>query len=152
MPSPILARADALMQRRRQNAEIDDVPVLTDAVDFEIPDIDDDVPLLLDIEPIAPLSVITEAAAPTLAAAQPENPHFLIEEPPLPELIENAAPYQAPGDSVPAAVFTEEIAREIARRVEQRLAAELPQLIEDTVRDFLAEQARSGSQQADSQG
>ena len=35
MPSPILARADALMLRRRQgeNAALDDVPVLTDAVD-----------------------------------------------------------------------------------------------------------------------
>ena len=35
MPSPILARADALMQRRRQANEFDDVPVLTDAIDDE---------------------------------------------------------------------------------------------------------------------
>jgi hypothetical protein len=34
MPSNILARADALMQRRRQSGgETDDVPVLTDAID-----------------------------------------------------------------------------------------------------------------------
>ena len=51
MPSPILARADALMQRRRQNAELDDVPVLTDAIDM-----DDDVPVLFDAEPLRPIA------------------------------------------------------------------------------------------------
>ena len=45
MPSPILARADALMQRRRQANEFDDVPVLTDAIDDE-----DDIPVLIDAE------------------------------------------------------------------------------------------------------
>ena len=43
MPSPILARADALMQRRRQHTEVDDVPVLTDAIEDE-----DDIPVLID--------------------------------------------------------------------------------------------------------
>ena len=47
MPSPILARADALMQRRRQNAELDDVPVVRDAIDL-----DGDVPVLFDAEPL----------------------------------------------------------------------------------------------------
>lgn len=41
MPSPILARADALMHRRRQgeSGPLDDVPVLTDTVEtsHEIP-------------------------------------------------------------------------------------------------------------------
>lgn len=38
MPSPILARADALMQRRRQSTgENDEIPVLTDTLDDEIP-------------------------------------------------------------------------------------------------------------------
>ena len=32
------------------------------------------------------------------------------------------------------------LAHELARRVEQRIAAELPRIIESTVRDFLAEQ------------
>ena len=48
MPSPILARADALMQRRRSatlDAD-DDVPVLTDSIQEE-----DDFPVLLDIDP-----------------------------------------------------------------------------------------------------
>jgi hypothetical protein len=44
MPSPILARADALMQRRRQGetGPLDDVPVLTDAID----ETDADLPVL----------------------------------------------------------------------------------------------------------
>lgn len=151
MPSPILARADALMQRRRQNAEVDDVPVLTDAVDFDIPDIDDDVPVLLDIEPIEPLSAIADISLPPEEAPLPELPQLPIEESLLPELIESAAPYQVPDASVPARAFTEEIAREIARRVEQRLSAELPRIIESTVRDFLAEQTTTGGQQADFQ-
>lgn len=42
MPSPIIARADALMHRKRQsNGELDDAPVLTDVVDE-----DDGIPLL----------------------------------------------------------------------------------------------------------
>jgi glycosyltransferase A (GT-A) superfamily protein (DUF2064 family) len=42
MPSPILARADALMQRRHQNnAEQNDLPILTDAIDE-----DDDLPVI----------------------------------------------------------------------------------------------------------
>lgn len=43
MPSPILARADALMQRRRQGetGPLDDLPVLTDTVDA-----DDTLPVL----------------------------------------------------------------------------------------------------------
>jgi hypothetical protein len=36
LPSPILARADALMQRRRQiGGAFDDVPILTDAIEAE---------------------------------------------------------------------------------------------------------------------
>lgn len=44
--SPVLARADALMQRRRQNAaaEFEDVPVLTEVI---APD--DDVPVITDV-------------------------------------------------------------------------------------------------------
>lgn len=151
MPSPILARADALMQRRRQNAEVDDVPVLTDAVDINAPETDDDVPVLFDIEPIAPLSNTADAFLPVDETAHPELPEILIEEPPLPELIEVVATDPAPAASLPATAVSEEIAREIARRVEQRLAAELPRIIEATVRDFLAEQARN-NQEANFQG
>lgn len=45
MPSPILARANALMHRRRGGDDGDEIPVLTDAI-IE----DDDIPVLLDIE------------------------------------------------------------------------------------------------------
>ncbi len=49
MPSPILARADALMQRRHlSTAESEEVPVLTDAIDA-----DDEIPVLLDIDSLA---------------------------------------------------------------------------------------------------
>ena len=114
MPSPILARADALMQRRRSTTldADDDVPVLTDAIEEE-----DDFPVLLDIEtppevfePIAEIASIVE----------------IVEEPTSHPLLD--------------AGIRDILAHELARRVEQRLAAELPRIIESTVRDFLAEQ------------
>ena len=114
MPSPILARADALMQRRRSTTldADDDVPVLTDAIEEE-----DDFPVLLDIEtppevfePIAEIASIVE----------------IVEEPTSHPLLD--------------AGIRDILAHELARRVEQRLAAELPRIIESTVRDFLDEQ------------
>lgn len=122
MPSPILARADALMQRRRQNsAESDDIPVLTDTV---APiESDDDVPVLLDIEPVmAPAAVEPEPAVEAIA------PSPLVEPP--------AETHEPMFD----AALRDILAHELARRVEQRLSAELPRIIEATVRDFLAEQ------------
>ncbi len=65
MPSPILARADALMQRRHLSTpDSEEVPVLTDAVDA-----DDEIPVLLDIDSLA---------APAAGAA-PETDTALIE-------------------------------------------------------------------------
>lgn len=149
MPSPILARADALMQRRRQNAEIDDVPVLTDVIDINVPETDDDVPVLFDIEPIAPLSTAS-VNLPALAEEElPDLPEILIEESPLPELIESVAADQASDATLTDAILTEEIAREVARLVEVRLAAELPRIIEATIRDFLAEQSTANDQPSD---
>lgn len=119
MPSPILARADALMQRRRQNsAEPDEIPVLTDALD------DDDVPILLIAEPAPPPPAIPEATVEAIAESEPAS----------------APPAELP---LPPAIDTaqrDDLIRELARRVEQRLLAELPHLIESTLRDFLAEQ------------
>ena len=91
MPSPILARADALMQRRRQGetGPLDDVPVLTDTVEG------DDAAPLLSVE----------------APAQANNPSL------------------------------EQMVDILSRRIKQRLAAELPAIIDTTVREFLAEQA-----------
>lgn len=113
MPSPILARADALMQRRRQGGgELDEIPVLTDTVDN-----DDDIPVLLDAEIPAPVVELE---------AEPE---------PAGEVAKEALPPPAFDTAVRDA-----LAHELARRVEQRLVAELPRLIESTLRDFLAEQ------------
>ncbi|KXB32207.1 hypothetical protein AT959_03890 [Dechloromonas denitrificans] len=113
MPSPILARADALMQRRRQGGgELDEIPVLTDTVDN-----DDDIPVLLDAEIPAPV---------VEPEAEPEPAGEVAEEALPPPAFDTAA--------------RDALAHELARRVEQRLAAELPRLIESTLRDFLAEQ------------
>ena len=150
MPSPILARADALMQRRRQHADNDDVPVLTDAVDLATSD-DDDVPLLLDIEPIEPLRPLAAAPSSPGHNSQAEEESGLLDEAPLPELIEVVEP-PVETDSLPIFFLRDEIAREISRRVAQRLAAELPEIIEATVRDFLAEQATAGHREADFKG
>jgi len=109
MASPILARADALMQRRRQSsAELDDVPLLTDAIGS-----DDDIPVLLDAEQIEPV------------ASQPSE----------------AEPVAAPAATGLAfeGEMLDIVAHELARRVHERLSAELPGIIETTIRDFLAE-------------
>lgn len=124
MPSPILARADALMHRKRQSDnDFDDLPVLTDAVD------DDDIPVLLDAEmaDIAVLPVPEEhaitVASETFVEPEPET----LAPPPVLRTIDSA--------------LRDQLIRELAHRVEQRLSAELPSIIEATVRDFLAEQA-----------
>ncbi|WP_153131335.1 hypothetical protein [Dechloromonas hortensis] len=120
MPSPILARADALMQRRRQGGgELDEIPVLTDTVDN-----DDDIPVLLDAE--IPTPVVEPDAEPDTEI--------------VPEPINDIAEETLPLPAFDAAL-RDALAHELARRVEQRLVAELPRLIESTLRDFLAEQA-----------
>jgi len=109
MPSPILARADALMQRRRAGAEAetDGVPVLTDAIAAPpaqpAPAAGDGIPLLLNIESAAP------------------------------------PPKDRPPPSPSPAADPEAIARDLARRIERRLAAELPRLAAAAVREYLAE-------------
>ena len=114
MPSPILARADALMQRRRQHSEVDDVPVLTDAIEDE-----DDIPVLIDAEVATPIV----------------EQNYDLDSEALPE-VDQAAPVPPVFDTA----LRDILAHELARRVEQRIAAELPRIIESTVRDFLAEQ------------
>ena len=118
MASPILARADALMKRRRQSSvEVDDVPLLTDAISP-----DDDIPLLLDVVSSAPL-------AETAPVVEPE--------------VTTVAAVEAPAEPAPSLAFEGEmldiVAHELARRVQERLAAELPAIIESTIREFLAE-------------
>ena len=125
MPSPIIARADALMQRRRQGGiDAEDVPVLTDAIDND----EDDIPVLLEAEGVA------ADEPPAITASVPEA---IIDAPPLPE-IDVAAPL-AEADSSFDRALLDIVAHELARRVNERLNAELPAIIEATVRDFLAE-------------
>ena len=133
MPSPILARADALMHRKRQNeGGFDDVPVLTDAIGD-----DDDIPVLLEVAPAAHEVVI--------APPEPVEAHHQ-EVDTAPEITVTASAESAPlvtplvASIVQDATLREELASELARRVEQRLAAELPRIIESTLREFLAEQ------------
>jgi hypothetical protein len=122
MPSPILARADALMQRRHQSgSEPGDLPILTDAIED-----DDDLPVLNDIATFAPVDAAAPLAEP---AAQPES-------------------HSTPS---PSAAFDSEFSRQLvnqlAGRLEQRILAELPRIIEATVRDFLAEREIAATQQ-----
>lgn len=128
MPSPILARADALMQRRRASlSETEEIPVLTDTIDD-----DTDIPVLLDAEtPPEALQPAPEPLAPT----------------PARELIAPAE--QAPDDPGNASlpIDQEFLIAALAERVQERLLAEIPRIVESTVRDFLAEQ-QAGDPQA----
>lgn len=139
MPSPILARADALMQRRRSTTDVDDVPVLTDAVDLA--DSDDDIPVLLDVEAVAPLLPADEAVPPEIAPDDAgELPDAMDEALIEDDFLASEPAAKEPALSSDAALARADIAHEIARRVELRLAAELPNLIAAAVRDYLAEQ------------
>ena len=141
MPSPILARADALMHRKRQtDSDFDDLPVLTDAVD------DDDIPLLLDAEvaPTTDIAATEEWPEEVAAAIAPET---AAETPGAVAPAEEAAPSAAPSPTLDPGL-RDLLVHELARRVEQRLSAELPRIIESTVRDFLAEQEMIASHTA----
>ena len=119
MPSPILARADALMQRRRQANEFDGVPVLTDAIDDE-----DDIPVLIDAE--VPMQLVEHGDDSIMESPVESKPAI-----PEPTVLNNA---------VFDTALRETLAHELAHRVQQRITAELPRIIESTLRDFLAEQ------------
>ena len=129
MPSPILARADALMHRKRQSdTDFDDVPVLTDAIDD-----DDDIPLLLEIDEQQQESVLQPAPLETQSDIAPQANDDVSIELPLADIPPLAA---RPLDSE----LREQLAGELARRIEQRITAELPRLIDSALRYFLAEQ------------
>ena len=85
----------------------------------------DEVPVLVDaIDPDTDIPVLIDAEP---AVAAPE---------PLPETMPAAAPQT--GVALDGEML-DIIAHELTRRVSERLAAELPGIIESTVRDFLAE-------------
>jgi len=134
VPSPIIARADALMQRRRQsNTGPDEVPILTDALD------DDDVPILLEVDAAAPAPPAPPAPLAPTAPEPAEPPGEEAAEPPprldTPPMPPNAEAALGAGL---ASSLDEAVVRELARRIEERLASELPRIIEATVRDYLA--------------
>ena len=108
MPSPILARADALMHRRPHSTDsAEDFPILTDALDEE-----ENIPILLQVE------------------ATPEEPSS---EP----LAEHAPPSAAPtviaADSSPSS-----LAADLAHALHVHLQAARPGLIERAVADVMA--------------
>ena len=107
------------MQRRRQANEFDDVPVLTDAIDDE-----DDIPVLIDAEVPMPL---VEHDDDSIMESPVESNQAI----PEPTVLNNA---------VFDTAMRETLAHELAHRVQQRITAELPRIIESTLRDFLAEQ------------
>jgi len=125
------------MHRKRQSeADIEDVPLLTDAIDDE-----DDIPVLVVEAPSAP----AEALFP--AATDPENPQTVATETlgagevlTVASATKQTQPETASAPTPSDTELREQLASELARRVEQRLAAELPRIIESTLRDFLAEQ------------
>lgn len=121
MPSPIIARADALMQRRRQSDnEFDDIPVLTDSVD-QI----EDIPVLTEI---APVSNIDDT---------PELIEISIEPPADPA--ESAPPEDTP---INESDLRDELILELTSRIEDRIKAVLPEIISSTIREFLIEQEK----------
>lgn len=138
MPSPILARADALMHRKRQtDGELDDVPILTDSIDEE-----DDIPVLTEEAAPAIEETAISYASPHREVDLVETEAVTTEEAPrisndAPASLADAMLQPTPSDTE----LREQLACELARRVEQRLATELPRIIESTLRDFLAEQA-----------
>jgi len=120
LPSPIIARADALMHRRRQtDNEIDDVPVLTDSIDQV-----EDFPVLTELEPIPEPEARHEPGAASV------------------ELVTEMAP-TSPDDSSDTdtdPALREELILELASRIEDRIKAVLPGIISSTIREFLTEQ------------
>ena len=108
MPSPILARADALMHRRPHSTDsAEDFPILTDALDEE-----ENIPILLQVE------------------ATPEEPS------PGP-LAEHTPPSAAP-TAIAAESSPSSLAADLAHALHMHLQAALPGLIERAVADVMA--------------
>lgn len=121
MPSPILARANALMHRHRSNNDdADEIPVLTDAVPGS-----EEIPLLTEIAPLDPAVPLPALTAPDLTL----------------ERIDALPSNTGPAEHEPLTSDEEPLLRELCRRVELRLAEALPQLIRATLDELLQERA-----------
>ena len=135
MTSPIIARADALMQRnRRPPGDDEDIPLLTDAIDEE----DDGLPLLIEVigeeppavTPVPPCPAPAEGMFPTQAALASPFPETIAG--PLPAGVATSASQpQARTELDP--VFRDLLAGEVAARVEKRISELLPGIVADTV-------------------
>ncbi len=115
MPSPILARADALMHRRHGSGESEEVPLLTDAIDVE-----NDIPVLVDV-------------APTVAAPPPPAPR-----PTPPKALATGNPATTPVPPLDTD-WGAALAEELGRRIEARLLAEIPKIVATTVAELLGD-------------
>lgn len=131
MTSPIIARADALMQRNRRPAGDDDeIPLLTDAIEEE----EDGLPVLIDVA----ADDVEAAPASHLPTSEPSpqaGPNEYVASPPVP-----AAHIPAP-EPRPAIdpVFRDLLAGEVAARVERRIGELLPGIVNETVCEVLTE-------------
>jgi hypothetical protein len=127
MPSPILARADALMQRRHlSNNDPEEVPVLTDAID-----VDDDIPVLLDVAATPGSQTLPDDKAPDETTVYLETQ----KAPARPVVAHEPAPHPAIDPA-----WRDALVDELSCRIEQRLLLEIPKIIESTVQELLAEQ------------
>ena len=133
MPSQIIARADALMHRRRQSdQDFDDIPVLTDSIDDF-----DDIPVLTEVESALEnaLSQLEDSMVTVEATEAVEAVESVEAEEPL-ETVLQALPTTPAID--PA--IRDQLVHELTCRIEERIKAALPEIISSTVRDFLADQ------------
>jgi hypothetical protein len=131
MDETILARADALMQRRRTTpGETDEVPVLTAVVVSG-----DDFPVLTEAVPANTGAVVGFAPEPEAGSATPSQ---------LPDSqIPEASVIVGPVTAADPALLLTSLTDELARRVEARLAAEVPRLITATLHELLSERGIS---------
>jgi hypothetical protein len=129
--SPIIARADALMQRSRRPAgDDDDIPLLTDAIDEE----EDGLPVLIDVAADHDAS-IPVLSAPKPQSGAPEEPYAPVAALP-PSQVHSPAPDLRPTLDP---VFRDLLAGEVAARVEKRIAELLPGIVSETVCEVLTE-------------
>lgn len=126
MTNPIIARADALMQRsRRPVGDDDEIPLLTDAIDEE----EDGLPVLIDMATDDGASNRTANAAPP--EPPPATPHEHV-------AIAPEAPAPEPRPAIDP-VFRDLLAGEVAARVEKRIGELLPGIVNETVCEVLTE-------------
>jgi hypothetical protein len=126
MPSPILARADALMQRRvsghaPEHDAAEDFPILTDALDEE-----EEIPILLQVE------AVTETALEVAPQAAPAPPA---------DTVGAADKTACPSADLPADLahaLESHLQASLQAHLQAHLQAALPGLIEQAVAEVMA--------------